>query len=57
MKLPPNSLNFARLRSGQPIVWITRSSGFSTSQTSLTPELPALRLQALELEVVEWRRR
>ena len=37
MKLPPNSFHFARLRSGQPIVWMTRSSGFSTSHTSLTP--------------------
>ena len=37
MKEPPNSRYRAPKRSGQPIVWITRSSGFSTSQISLTP--------------------
>ncbi len=33
MKLPPN----ASVGSGQPSVWITTSSGFFVSQTSLTP--------------------
>ncbi len=37
MNEPPNSLYFGPGRSGQFIVWMTRSSGFSTSQTSLTP--------------------
>jgi hypothetical protein len=30
-------LYFGAFRSGQFIVWMTRSSGFGTSQTSLTP--------------------
>ena len=37
MKLPPNSRWRFPGRSGQPIVWITRLSGFGTSQTSFTP--------------------
>ena len=37
MNEPPNSRYLAANLSGQPIVWITRSSGFSTSQTSFTP--------------------
>ena len=37
MNEPPNSRYLAAKWSGQPIVWITRSSGFWTSQTSLTP--------------------
>ena len=37
MKLPPNSRYLRPPRRGQPIVWITRSSGFGTSQSSLTP--------------------
>ena len=31
---------------------MTRSSGFGTSQTSFTPELPALRVAAVQVEVV-----
>ena len=37
MNEPPNSRYFAANLSGQPIVWITRSSGFWTSQISFTP--------------------
>jgi hypothetical protein len=33
MKLPPN----ASFGTGQPIVWMTLSSGFFVSQTSFTP--------------------
>ncbi len=36
MKEPPNSRYFLPPRSGQPMVWITRSSGFATFQTSFT---------------------
>ena len=37
MNEPPNSRYFAAARNGQPIVWITRSSGLGTRQTSFTP--------------------
>ena len=37
MNEPPNSPYFAANLSGQPIVWMTRSSGFWTSQISFTP--------------------
>src|SRR5207237_540372 len=37
MNEPPNSRYRACGRSGQPMVWMTRSSGFATFQTSLTP--------------------
>ena len=37
MNEPPNSRYFAANFSGQPIVWITRSSGCWTSQISFTP--------------------
>src|ERR671935_97213 len=37
MNEPPNSRYFAAARSGHPMVWITRSSGLATRQTSFTP--------------------
>src|SRR5437763_1788530 len=37
MNEPPNSRYRLPVRSGQPIVWMTRSSGFATFQTSFTP--------------------
>ena len=37
MNEPPNSRYFAPGRNGQPSVWMTRSSGRATFQTSLTP--------------------
>ena len=52
MKLPPASLYRGLQRSGQPSVWITRSSGFGTSQTSFTPSSQRLRVGAVHVEVV-----
>ena len=40
-------------RSGQPIVWITRSSGFATFQTSLTPSAQTCGLAPCEPEALE----
>src|SRR5438093_604681 len=37
MKEPPNSRKRGELRNGQPIVWMTRSSGRGTFHTSFTP--------------------
>ena len=53
MNDPPNSRNFAPPRSGQPIVWITRSSGFATFQTSFTPSAHTCGLSPDETEPVE----
>ena len=52
MKLPPNSLYLGRARSGQFIVWMTRSSGFGHLPDLLDADLPAHRVTG-EVEVVD----
>ncbi len=52
MKLPPTSLYLPLQRSGQPIVWMTWSSGFCTSQISFTPSSQRLRVGPVQVEVV-----
>ena len=54
-QVPPICPYLAAIFSGHgPIVWITRSSGLGTFQTSLTPELPHLRLASVgEVELLD----